>query len=264
MSAGSRVTQHRSTGAGGRRESFRTASVLANDRSAEVTGGQRGFCCSPTPEAGSGDTIFNPNQNKNMQTANVDLHITVTGRHLEITDAIREYARKKLDGLHLDYPRIIEAKVILDVQTHHRHFAEIILFCANHITIECSSTSEDLYAAIDETISKIARRMRKYKTRLLKNHRPRKGGIRHIDEHVFSSEAFEDVEKDEVEPHIVHRENYRIRPLYPDEAITELELSEHHWVIFHNQNSHELNMLFRRKDGDYGLIALPGSNGSSH
>lgn len=201
-----------------------------------------------------------------MQTANVDLHITVTGRHLEVTDAIREYARKKIDGLHLDYPRIIEAKVVLDVQNHHRHFAEIILFCANHITIECSSTSEDLYAAIDETISKIARRMRKFKTRLLKSHRPRKGNTRHLDEHVYASEGFHESEKDEVEPLIVHPENYRIRPLYTDEAITELELSERHFVVFHNQKTHDMNILYRRRDGDYGVIALPNgsSNGNSN
>jgi len=200
-----------------------------------------------------------------MQTANVDLHITVTGRHLDITDAIRDYARKKVDGLHLDYPRIIEAKVVLDVQTHNRHFAEIILFCANHITIECSSTSSDLYAAIDETISKIARRMRKYKTRLLKSHRPRtNASIRHLDEHVFASEGFEDHTHDEIVPVIIHPENYRIRPLYPDEAITELELSERHFVVFENQNTHVLNILFRRKDGDYGMIALPSVNGTSH
>lgn len=199
-----------------------------------------------------------------MQTANVDLHITVTGRHLEITDAIRDYARRKIDGLHLDYPRIIEAKVVLDVQTHHRHFAEIILFCANHITIECSSTSDDLYAAIDETISKIARRMRKFKTRILKNHRPRKGTIRHLDEHVYAAEGFETHEPDEIEPFVIHPENYRIRPLFPDEAITALELSENHFVVFHNQKSHDLNILFRRRDGDYGMIALPNGNGVSH
>jgi putative sigma-54 modulation protein len=196
-----------------------------------------------------------------MQTANVDLHITVTGRHLEVTDAIREYARRKIDGLHLDYPRIIEAKIILDVQSHHRHFAEIILFCANHITIECSSTCDDLYAAIDETIGKIARRMRKYKTRLLKNHRPRStnASIRHLDEHVYASAGFEDHAHDDVEPLIIHPENYRIRQLYPDEAITALELSENHFVVFHNQKSHDLNILFRRKDGDYGMIAIGDS-----
>ncbi len=197
-----------------------------------------------------------------MQTANVDLHITVTGRHLEITEAIRDYARRKIDSLHLDYPRIIEAKVILEVQTHHRHFSEILLFCANHITIECSTTSDDLYAAIDETISKIARRMRKFKTRLLKSHRPRtNNSIRHLDEHVYTPADHEDEHKDEVEPVLIQRENYRIKPLYPDEAITELELSEKQFVVFHNQKSHELNLLFRRKDGDYGMIVLPESSG---
>jgi putative sigma-54 modulation protein len=207
--------------------------------------------------------LSNPNQQDNMQTANVDLHITVTGRHLEVTDAIREYARRKIDGLHLDYPRIIEAKVILDVPAKDRHFAEIILFCANHITIECSSTCDDLYAAIDETISKIARRMRKYKTKLLRNHRPRThSSIRHLDEHVFAAAGFEDHAHEEIEPFIIHPENYRIRPLYPDEAITALELSENHFVVFHNQKTHELNILFRRKDGDYGMIGLPGPNGN--
>ena len=93
-----------------------------------------------------------------MQKHNVNLPIVVTGRHVDITEAIRDYAHKKIEGLHLDYPRIIEAKVILDVQSH-RQIAEIILFCANHIVIEVDTTTEDIYSAIDESISKIARRM---------------------------------------------------------------------------------------------------------
>ncbi|MEN9285152.1 MAG: ribosome-associated translation inhibitor RaiA [Verrucomicrobiota bacterium] len=191
-----------------------------------------------------------------MQTINVDPPVTVTGRHMEITDAIRDYAKKKVASLHLDYPKIIEAKVILEVQTHHRHFAEIILFCANHITIECSSTANDLYAAMDETISKIARRMRKHKTRLLKNHRPRSASIRHLDETVFGTAVLEDEHKEDIEPVIIHPENYRIRPLYEDEAITELELSERKFVIFHNQKTDRDCVLFRRADGDYGMIQL--------
>jgi putative sigma-54 modulation protein len=197
-----------------------------------------------------------------MQTVNVDLNITVTGRHIEVTEAIRDYARKKIEGLHLDYPRIIEAKVILDVQAPNRQFAEIVLFCANHITIEASSTCEVLYAAIDETISKIARRMRKHKTRLLKNHRPRSGSIRHMDEQVYHAESIDDHEKEELEPLIIHKENYRIRPLYPDEAITELEMGDRPFIVFHNQKTHQLNIVFRRKDGDYGMMELPDNAAS--
>jgi putative sigma-54 modulation protein len=194
-----------------------------------------------------------------MQTANVNLPIIVTGRHVDVTEAMRDYAQKKVEGLHLDYPKIIEAKVILDVPHGHggpRHFAEIILFCANHITIEASTESADIYASIDETISKIARRMRKFKTRLLKSHRPRQASIRHLDEHVYTPEHHEGESHEEMEPVIIHKENYKVRPLYPDEAITDLELSDRSFVVFMNQKNHQLSILFKRKDGDYGVVEL--------
>ena len=189
-----------------------------------------------------------------MQKHNVNLPIIVTARHMDVTDAIRDYAHKKIEGLHLDYPRIIEAKVVLDVQSHQRHIAEIILFCADHIVIEVKSVTEDIYASIDESAAKIARRMRKYKTRLLRSHRPRKEvSIRHIEEHVFHQEALH-TEEEHVEPAYVHKEKYKIRPLFADEAMMDLEISDRPFVIFHNQKTHRLALLFRRKDGDYGLI----------
>lgn len=195
-----------------------------------------------------------------MQVHNINLPIIVTGRHIEITPAIREYAHKKIEGLHLDYPRIIEAKVILDVQGH-RQIAEIILFCADHIVIEVKSTTEDIYASIDESIAKIARRMRKYKTRLLKSHRPRKeGSIRHIEEKVFHAEVLHTTEEEHVDPSYVHHEKYKVRPLYADEAIMDLELSDRPFVVFHDQKSDRLAILYRRKDGDYGLIEPEDKN----
>ena len=106
-----------------------------------------------------------------MQSANLDPHVTITVRHEESTDSLKGYTFRKITGLHLDYPKIIEAKAILDVQGR-RHRAEIILFCANHITIDASSETVDMYRSIDETIDKVARQMRKHKTRLLKQHRP--------------------------------------------------------------------------------------------
>ena len=95
-----------------------------------------------------------------MQTSNVDTNIVVTGRHVEVTDAIREFATKKIQGIHIDYPRIVEARVIVDVQKD-RQVAEIVLCCADHITIQAATVGSDLYAAIDETVTKIMRRMRK-------------------------------------------------------------------------------------------------------
>jgi putative sigma-54 modulation protein len=105
-----------------------------------------------------------------MEQRNDPPQITVTARHTTLTPTMREYAVTKLGHLHMEYPKVIEAKVVFDVQND-RQIAEIILFCANHVTIEATSESEDLYKSIDETIAKVARQMRKEKTRMLKNHR---------------------------------------------------------------------------------------------
>ncbi len=204
-----------------------------------------------------------------MQVHNVNLPIVVTGRHVEVTEAMRDYARKKVEGLHLDYPRIIEAKVVLDVQKHHnQQKAEIILFCANHIVIEVDSTTNDIYTSIDESISKIARRMRKYKTRMLRSHRPRKGQVKHIEEHIFEEAQLEQDhhEEEQLEPSYVHNEQYKIRPLYPDEALLDLAISDRSFVVFENAQNHKLAILYRRKDGEYGLIhpELNHANGAAH
>jgi putative sigma-54 modulation protein len=198
-----------------------------------------------------------------MQVHNVNLPITVTGRHVSVTEAMRDYAQRKVENLHLDYPRIIDAKIILDVENKERQKAEIILHCANHITIEVDTTTGDIYSAIDESVSKIARRMRKFKTRLLKNyHRPRKGSIKHLQEQVFTVESMHTgAEHDDIEPVIIHRENFRMKPLFPDEAIMDLELSDRPFVLFHNaKNDGRLAILFRRKDGEYGMVE-PELNG---
>ena len=95
--------------------------------------------------------------------------ITVTARHMELTDSIRDYATKKVRGLHFGYPRVTEAKVIVDSQPH-GHIAEILIFGTNHVTIEADTEDDNLYAAIDLTIEKVERQMRKEKTRNLKRH----------------------------------------------------------------------------------------------
>lgn len=92
--------------------------------------------------------------------------IVVTARHLELSDALREYAETKISRLNLEYPRIMEAKVILDEQSH-GFMAEIILYCANNVTLEADTESRDMHEAIDKTVDKIERQMRKEKTRYL-------------------------------------------------------------------------------------------------
>lgn len=186
-----------------------------------------------------------------MQTANVNVPVRVTGRHVSVTEPIKDYAVKKVEHLHLDYPRIIEAHIILDVQKH-RHFAEIILHCNNHITIEASEETDDMYASIDGVISKIARQMRKYKTKILRNHRPRGQDVKHIEAQVLSIEGFD--EHSESEPKVIETERYAIKPMFTDEAVLQLEMSSRQFVVFLNAKSEKVNILYRRKDGGFGLM----------
>lgn len=195
-----------------------------------------------------------------MQVANSHPHVTVTGRHLAITEAIHDYAVKRVESLHLDYPRIIEAHVILEVEKHRRR-AEIVLVCANHITIEASEECEDLYACLDGVASKIARQMRKYKTRLLRQHRPRKQeSIRYLEERVYAAENFADPEPAAAtgaqhdEPAVVETERFPVKPMFVDEAVLQMEMSARQFLVFLNAKTEKVSVLYRRKKGDFGLI----------
>ena len=187
-----------------------------------------------------------------MQVANVNLPIKVTGRHVNVTEAMKDYAIKKVEGLHLDYPRIIDAQVILDVQKI-RHIAEVILHCANHITIEATAESTDMYASVDQVMDKIAQQMRKYKTKIMRQHRPRRGEVRHLEAQVLTiDQAFED--HAETEPSVIQTEQYPVKPMFVDEAVLQLEVSTRQFVVFQNASTGKVNVLYRRKDAGFGLI----------
>jgi len=188
-----------------------------------------------------------------MQTANVNLPINVTGRHVDVTDSMKSYAVNKIEGLHLDYPRIIEAQVIMDVEKY-RHIAEVILHCANHITIEASAETDDMYASLDEVTSKVARQMRKYKTRMMRSHRPRpREEVHQFEEQIYTAEGLDayDYESD-LKP--IQTEKYQVKPMFVDEAILQLEMSSRQFVVFRNAKTDNLNVLYRRKNESFGLI----------
>lgn len=227
---------------------------------------------------------FHPNPTvpkKPMQTVNVNKPVSVTARHMPVTEAMRDYCLKKIDGLHLDYPKIMGAHFILAVDKH-RQRAELVLHCNNHITIEAHETSPDLYASIDGTVAKAARQMRKHKTRLMKGFRPHRQNVRYLDEHVIDM-SFLDLEDhshhapsnghatpvaapvDEgaetmaeppapAKPKIVSTEKHPVKPMHVEEAAVQLDLWERDFLIFHNVESEKLAVLYRRRDGGLGLV----------
>lgn len=193
-----------------------------------------------------------------MQTSNVETNITVTGRHIEVTEAIRDFAVRKIQAIHIDYPKIVEARVVVDVQKD-RQVAEIVLFCADHITIQASTVGSDLYAAIDETVTKIMRRMRKHKTRLMKHFRPhRSQSIRKLDERVYDEDVL-DYDMDAPEdpkPVRITREGYELKTMYKEDAIMELEISGKPFVLYRNARRNVLQIVYRLHPGEYSIIEL--------
>ncbi len=195
-----------------------------------------------------------------MQTSNVETNIIVTGRHIEVTDAIRDFAVRKIQAIHIDYPKIVEARVVVDVQKE-RQVAEIVLFCADHITIQASTVGNDLYAAIDETVTKIMRRMRKHKTRLMKHFRPhRSQSIRKLDETVYDEDVLDyDVDTDAPEdpkPIRITREGYELKTMYKEDAIMELEISGKPFILYRNARRNVLQIVYRLRPGEYSIIEL--------
>ena len=194
-----------------------------------------------------------------MQTSNVDTNVVVTGRHVDVTDAIRDFATKKIQSIHIDYPKIVEARVVVDVQKD-RQMAEIVLFCADHITIQASTVGPDLYAAIDETVTKIMRRMRKHKTRLMKHFRPhRSKSIRTFEEKVYEEDIldYEDFDAPEdPKPVRISREGYELKTMYKEDAIMELEISGKPFVLYRNARRNVLQIVYRLRPGEYSIIEL--------
>jgi putative sigma-54 modulation protein len=204
-----------------------------------------------------------------MQIQNANPPIQVTGRHVSVTDAMKEYCRRRLASLHLDYPKIIEIQIILDVQKY-RHTAEVILHCSNHITLEATAVCDDMYVSVDEVVTKIGQQMRKYKTRLMRQHRPRKNTVRHLEEKVLRWEWVEVSPEEEVtvtvseveseaasqqrEPSLIHTEKYPVKPMYIDEAVLQIEMSAKQFLVFLNAKTERVNVIYRRKNGDFGLI----------
>ena len=204
-----------------------------------------------------------------MITANAHPPVRITGRHVTVTPAINDYVTRKIESLHLDYPKIIEAHAILEVAKY-RHSAEVVLVCSNHITIEAREETNDMYAAIDGAVDKICRQMRKYKTRLMKRHRPRKDIVKHLEEHILEPEpvavegrngngngnsaAGHDDDGEEHHHPVVRSERYPVKPMYIDEAVLQLEMSTRQFLVFLNARSSRMNVLYRRNSGDFGLI----------
>jgi putative sigma-54 modulation protein len=188
--------------------------------------------------------------------------INVTFRHMEATDALREHAEKRLRRIAKYVHRPIDAHVILSV-IKRRHIAEIILN-ADRATLNAKEETDDLYSAIDLAGEKVEQRARKH-TEKLKSHklppplrRPRvtppvlpeprnTPGLR-MD--VLRSDSFGRRKG----PEVIHTKRLPVKPISVEEAVMQMDLMSNEFLVFRNAATDTVSVVYRRKDGHYGLI----------
>ena len=185
------------------------------------------------------------------------MQVNITFRNMFATDALRNHVQDKLGKVVDKYlDKVSEAHVTLSLERY-LHHADVNLH-AGHFHVRGKEKSEDMYASIDMAIDKIERQLKKHKERL-KSHRPA-----HIHQHgpvrvryeVFST-------KDEelgMPPEVLRSDEFLAKPMSVEEALMQMDLLNNDFLVFTRPESSDVNVIYRRKDGNFGLIAPGGES----
>jgi len=174
------------------------------------------------------------------------MQVTVMGRHIEATDALKQYATEKINRLDKYLPKTVQVVVTLSVVKKVHHIAEAVIK-SNGLLILASEETEEMYSAIDLLVDKLERRVRRYKEKLVDHkHQNSKG------ETVAMASATSYPE--EGMPQIIKTKRYDLKPMQPEEAVMQMELLDKGFFIFANAINGSINVIYKRKDGNVGLI----------
>ncbi|MDJ1183477.1 ribosome hibernation-promoting factor, HPF/YfiA family [Roseofilum casamattae] len=198
------------------------------------------------------------------------MKLVIQGKNIEITDAIREYVHQKVEKAVSHFSNLttevdINLSVARNPRINPKQTAEVTIY-ANGTVIRSEESSEDLYASIDLVADKIARRLRKYKEKRYNNKHKPKEAIEVLDL-VEESDNIEDLIGDrtpELPSDVVRTKYFAMPPMTVDEALEQLQLVGHDFFMFRNSQSGEINVIYERNHGGYGVIIPRNNNGHTH
>ena len=171
------------------------------------------------------------------------MKISIFGKNLEVSDYLRDMVEKKVTKLDRFFPKDTNAQVTLSLE-HNRHIAEVTIPYEGGI-IRADESTGDMYASIDGVIEKLERQVERYKTRMGRYHKAAPAAI--------EPEDADDIDEED-EPRIVRVKQFNIKPMDEEEAMLQIEMLGHSFYVFENANTGKINVLYKRKDGNYGLI----------
>lgn len=171
------------------------------------------------------------------------MKVNVRGKNIDVTPALREYVEKKITKITRQFKIVGDISAVLKVEKGH-HTVEITV-PANGILLRAQQTTEDMYAAIDLVVEKIERQVHKYKTRLMKRKYNNFADAP-------APEVPQHVEEDEFK--IIKNKSFTMLPMTAEEAIMQMNLLDHDFFVYFDPDFGGVNVVYRRKDGNYGLL----------
>jgi len=191
------------------------------------------------------------------------MQFVIKGKNLQLTDALKEYAEKKLTAITKYFDHIVEVDVTLSVKDSkdlsRSRVCEVTVWAKSiGNPIHGKSASEDLYASIDMVAEKIERQVKKFKEKITGRRRNNKGVDKQATHSVLSfgddfASRTEDSPEDN-KPKIVRSGTFPMRPMFSDEAAEQLDLFNQDFFVFSNAETNRINVIYRRGDGNFGLI----------
>jgi putative sigma-54 modulation protein len=177
------------------------------------------------------------------------MQITVVGRHFDVTEPIKKYVDSKLLKLDKYTDKIKQAHVILEVQKF-RHIAEITLYL-KYFKLTATEESRDMYASIDKVLGSLHKQVLKLRDRI-KEHKARGVSKKSLLENFFSDKEAKVLDK--AKRTRVIKRAFQPKPMSVDEASMELDLFKDNFLVFRNSDTERINVIYKREDGNYGLI----------
>ena len=175
------------------------------------------------------------------------MKIIFKGKHIEVTDAMRNYIEKRLSKIERHFDHILEVIVTLSVEKN-RQIVEATLQ-ASRALIRAEEETDDMYASIDKVVDKLERQIQKYKKKYFQ--KPHSGIEK---KRLVNKEVnVEDSESDKI-ARIVKTKRFAVKPMSVEEAAMQMDLLGHNFFVFANDNTNKVNVLYKRKDGNFGLI----------
>lgn len=173
------------------------------------------------------------------------MSVNVKGRNIDVTPALKEYVEKKITKVTKQFKTVGDISAVLKVEKGN-HIVEITV-PASGILLRAQETTKDMYSSIDLVVEKIERQIHKYKTRLAKRK------YANFAEPVAAAPAAEPAEDDEFQ--IIKNKRFTMHPMTAEEAILQMNLLNHDFFVFYDPDLGSTNVVYRRKDGKYGLLS---------